>query len=497
MNELPKKILAILILGIGMAGCATHRVEQAPPPAADSVPADAHVHHPPGEAEHHGGHEGHEPPAAGHHITRDAHESAAAASGAQHEMWMRAVGGGWQLMGMGQLFPIVTIGSPFDRETPLHRTEWSVTQPAAMLNLESPGGRVTLRTTLNFEGITLRDGELNLGGWGEGFIDSRHPHTLLHEAMLSLNLWDVAGGAFSLSAGKGFAPYGTDDPMARPVLKYPTNHHLSQILERWTVNGIYLLRGWSLEAGIFGGSEPTSPYDLSNIRSFPDSWSTRVTRRFGDGFGPLAPWEVSASYARVNHAHDTLRDTVTLINAAVRHARRYAVGDLYGLVEASRSRHTRAASDFSLLAETQLTRGRHQPYYRVEYATRPEFSRDGVAGEDEFFRYDYRRHPIGGTRWRIHSLGYGYQLGGSSVSGRPFVELQHHRIWWDRGFGSLAPERLFRTNSVWSLSAGMRLYFGGGPMRMGSYGILDPMSVMHRGMEGEAHHGGEEHPHHH
>ncbi|MBA4160310.1 MAG: hypothetical protein H0X65_23050, partial [Gemmatimonadetes bacterium] len=101
------------------------------------------------------------------------------------------------------------------------------------------------------------------------------------------------------------------------------------------------------------------------------------------------------------------------------------------------------------------------------------------------------------TRWRIHSLGYGYQLGGSSVSGRPFVELQHHRIWWDRGFGSLAPERLFRTNSVWSLSAGMRLYFGGGPMRMGSYGILDPMSVMHREMEGETHHGAEEHPHHH
>ena len=36
----------------------------------------------------------------------------------------------------------------------------------------------------------------------------------------------------SLTAGKGFAPFGTDDPMSRPVLRYPVNHHLAQILER-------------------------------------------------------------------------------------------------------------------------------------------------------------------------------------------------------------------------------------------------------------------------
>jgi len=72
--------------------------------------------------------------------------------------------------------------------------------------------------------------------------------------------WDVGGGALSLSAGKGFAPYGTCDPMARPGLKYPTNHHLSQVLERWTANASWLRGGWSLEAGLFGGQEPEGVY---------------------------------------------------------------------------------------------------------------------------------------------------------------------------------------------------------------------------------------------
>jgi hypothetical protein len=161
-----------------------------------------------------------------------------------HEMWMLGLGGGWYLMAMAQAYPVVTTGAPFKDDHALHRTDFHLTQPAAMINVGSPGSRLVLRTTLNFEGITQSDGILTAGGWGEGFIDSRHPHTLLHEAMLSLNFWDVDLGAagsaaFSISAGKGFAPYGTDDPMARPVLKYPTNHHLSQILERWTVNGVF------------------------------------------------------------------------------------------------------------------------------------------------------------------------------------------------------------------------------------------------------------------
>jgi len=48
----------------------------------------------------------------------------------------------------------------------------------------------------------------------------------------------VSSGAFarlgvSLAAGKGFVPFGTDDPMTRPFAAYPVNHHLAQILERY------------------------------------------------------------------------------------------------------------------------------------------------------------------------------------------------------------------------------------------------------------------------
>ena len=62
------------------------------------------------------------------------------------------------------------------------------------------------------------------GAWGEGFIDRRHPHTYVHELLLSAD--DLLGRTdgptrLSLTAGKGFAPFGTDDPMMRPVAPLP------------------------------------------------------------------------------------------------------------------------------------------------------------------------------------------------------------------------------------------------------------------------------------
>lgn len=466
--------LAGAVLSLGIAVFAPSALAGQHPHAGHGQPQDTTAH--PVEVQEHAHTEAQEaPPAAG------------------HEMWMQPLGGGWALMGMGQLFPVVTAGAPFT-DSPLRETEFYATQPAVMLNLESPGSRLTLRTTLNFEGVTLEDGELTYGGWGEGFIDKRHPHTLLHEAMLSLNFWDVAGGAASISAGKGFAPYGTDDPMARPVLKYPTNHHLSQILERWTLNGIYLWNNWSVEAGLFGGAEPTGPYDLSNIESFGDSWSARVTRRFGEGFGPLAPWEVSASYATVRETHGGEKESTFLTNAAVRHAERYGFGDLYALVEGSRSTLEDDEEGYwSLLGETRLESGRHQPYYRVEYATRPEFHREGPLGTQGFFRYDHDEHAHDASRWLINSAGYAYELTGYPFSARPFVEVQHHRVSAERGHST--PEEIFGKESFWALSGGFRLFFGGDPMRMGAYGVLDPMTVMHRAPGEEPGHG-EQHHHH-
>ncbi|HEX5727452.1 MAG TPA: hypothetical protein VFX98_18415, partial [Longimicrobiaceae bacterium] len=395
-----------------------------------------------------------------------------------HRMFETGLGGGWRLVAMGQVYPLITWAAPFHRDSPLHEAEAYLTQGVVMANLESPGSRWVVRTTLDLEGVTQAEGELTAGGWGEGFIDRRHPHTLVHEAMLSLNFWEVAGGALSLSAGKGFAPYGTDDPMSRPAAKYPTNHHLSQVLERWTVNAVYLRGPWSVEAGVFAGAEPEGPFDhAGNLRGFGDSWSARVARRF-DGTGTGAEWELSASYASVAEEHHGEKARMGLWNAAVRHSGIHAFGGMYALAEASVSRPAEGDGLYSVLGEMRLDVGRHQPYARVEYATRPEYAREGPAGGEGFFRYDHDAEPVGATRWLIQTAGYGQRVRGYPVDVWPFVEAAHHRVWEERG--GVDPEALFGTDSFWSLSLGVRLYFGGGPMRMGSYGALDDMTTMFR-----------------
>jgi hypothetical protein len=415
------------------------------------------------------------------------HAPQAAASREEHRHWMTDLGGGWHLMAMGQLIPIVTAGAPGEGDSPLRETELFMTQPAAMLNLLSADERIVVRFTPNFEGLTIRDGEVTFGAWGEGFIDSRHPHTYLHELMLSWNVWDAPGGAFSLSAGRGFAAFGTDDPMARPAVKYPTNHHLSQILERWTVNAQYLFEhGVSIEAAIFDGNEPEHPGDVGNFRDFPNSWSTRMAARFGEGFGPFAAWEVSASFATVREDHHDFEDRTRLANVALRHDAVRPSGQLYGLLEASRSWPREHGGYYSVLGEVQLEREQHRPYLRVEHATRPEYERRAAAG-DGFFRYHHGDHPIGATRWTIATLGYGNRLMGFPLASKPFVEIQYNAVSRHRGPPEIDPDQLFDTSNFWSLTAGIRIFLGAsGPMRMGSYGVLDPMTAAHRGMHSAA-----------
>jgi hypothetical protein len=391
------------------------------------------------------------------------------------------LGGDWHLTGMAQVFPVVTMGAPGqDPGNPLRDTGWYLTQPAVMTHLEGMGQRLVLHTTLNFEGIVQEEGELNFGGWGEGFIDKRHPHSLVHELMLSYNVLNVGGHAFSLSAGKGFAPFGTSDPMARPGLKYPTNHHLSQILERWTLNAVWHGARWSVEAGLFGGDEPDGPYDFSNIESFGDSWSVRVARRWGAGSGPASEWEASASVAGVTElAHTTEEETTWLLNAALRPWLTLGETHLHGLLEGSMSLLESHEDFFSVLGELRYDRGGHQPYVRAEYASRPEYEREGTAGND-FFRYHDHDDPLGSTRWLIVTAAYAYEVTGTPWSLRPFVEIQHHQARLDTG--SVSATDLYGTTSFWALSAGLRIFVNSGPMRMGAYGVLDPMTEMNRGM---------------
>ncbi|HWK89037.1 MAG TPA: hypothetical protein VNP72_03555 [Longimicrobium sp.] len=414
----------------------------------------------------------------------DAHAAHGAAghAAAGHEMFSTRVGG-WNLMGMGQVYALGTRGAPGLDASPLTETEAYLTQPVAMVNVESPGQAFTLRTTLDFEALTMPDGELTFGGWGEGFIDKRHPHTLVHELMLSANLWNAAGGSLSLSAGKGFAPFGTDDPMSRPPAKYPTNHHLSQVLERWTLNAVYLRGPWSVEAGLFAGAEPEGPYDMSNYHDFADSWSARVVRRFG-GTGTRAHFELSGSYALISERHGDEHEHTSLANAYFRHQGGHGRFTLYNLVEASRSEpHGDHQGYYSLLGETLATVGRHAPYARIEFSTRPEFARESPTGGEGFFRYDHDAEAIGATRWVITTLGYGLRTSRFPAGSLPFVEVQHHRVRGERG--AVDPALLFGDDSFWSLTAGVRLFLGSsGPMRMGSYGVLDDMTWMHRMAQG-------------
>jgi len=401
---------------------------------------------------------------------------------ADMDMRTLSLGGDWHLTGMAQAFPVGTIGAPGEDASPLHDTGWYLTQPAIMTHLDGLGQRLVLHTTLNFEGLVQENGELSFGGWGEGFIDKRHPHTFVHELMLSYSLFDVGGSrsGFSISAGKGFAPFGTPDPMARPGLKYPTNHHLSQILERWTLNATWLRGPWSVEAGVFGGEEPEGPYDFSNIESFGDSYSARLARRWGAGSGPAAEWEASVSVARVTEiAHTTDEEVTWLWNAALTPSLTLGSAHLYGLFEASASYLADHENFFSVLAEARYDHSGHQPYVRVEYASRPEYDREAASGDD-FFRYHDHDDPIGSTRWLIATAAYAYELTGAPWSIRPFVEIQHNQVRGDRG--GLAAQDIFGTTSFWALSFGARIFLIGGPMRMGSYGVLDPMLDMGRGM---------------
>src|SRR5690606_23333541 len=138
-----------------------------------------------------------------------------------------------QLAGHAQAVPAWVRAEPLPRDRTF--SELRVVQPVVAGRATAADGRLALVATLNLEGATIARGELAPGHWGEGFVDRRHPHTWVHELVAVAAAGDGLAPrpwALSLAAGKGFVPFGTDDPMNRPVLRYPVNHHLAQVLER-------------------------------------------------------------------------------------------------------------------------------------------------------------------------------------------------------------------------------------------------------------------------
>jgi hypothetical protein len=348
--------------------------------------------------------------------------------------------------------------------------ELRVVQPALHVSAGALG-HLRLSAVLNLEGATMPDGELAPGMWGEGFVDRRHPHTYLHELVLTADdLLGARDGAarLSLSAGKGFAPFGTDDPMVRPFLRYPVNHHLAQILERAVAIAAVRVGPVLAEAGLFNGDEPERPGQWPRIGGrFGDSWSVRVTGELRTGL------TAQGSYAHVHspeHRPGAGTDQAKW-SLAARWERPIGTHPVYLLAEWARTEEADGFFVFhSLLAEGAWTTGPHRLQYRFERTDRPE--------EERISNFRSRRPHLensilGTTRWTTHTLGYQVRaLRRSFVELQPLVEVTYGRVRTVGG-GLFDVEQLYGGRDFWSLTFGARITIGGMMHRMGRYGAAE------------------------
>ena len=371
---------------------------------------------------------------------------------------------------MGQALPSVITAGAVPGGGAL--TEVTVLQPLLMGEL-AYGPALRGRMTVDFEGVTMPAGELALGGWGEGFVDRRHPHTYLHEAMA----WGAApvghvagvGIAGGLAAGKGIVPFGTDDPMSRPFVRFPVNHHLAQIVERAEVATGWRLGPVGVEGAVFNGDEPENPGQWPNLNRFGDSWAARLT------VWPVRGLEVQGSHAQVNspeHRGGSGLDQ-SKWSASARMQRVAGRTAIYALLEWARTDEGSDAFVFeSVLAEASVLAGRHRMGYRIERTGRPE--------EERYFDNLFRsprplldNSIVGQTQWTLHTINYALQL--SLAHGKfgvqPFVEVTFGKVS-DIGAGLFEAAALYGTDDVRGFTLGVRLDFGGAMGRMGRYGAV-------------------------
>jgi hypothetical protein len=352
-------------------------------------------------------------------------------------------------------------------------TEGYLTQPMLSAHGQIDGGLLRFDGVLNLEGLTLGRGELNAGIWGEGYIDRRHPHTYLHEAVATLlvraPLRGVPSGvAASLAGGRGFVPFGTDDPMVRPFVKYPSNHHLAQVLERWVLVGGVRAGPLMLEAALLNGDEPTGPTDLGGLRRFGDSWASRVTL--------VAPGGIELQASRAEIASPELRagggnDHAKTSASARWEAAFPRIGAGYGLLEWARTDESadgRASFRFTtVLGEAGLRRGSVHAALRLERTDRPEEER----GFDPFRTPAGHVGPLlGVTRWTVATARIGRAVTLAGLGVEPFAEAARLHLAETHG-GIFDPVEMYGADRHWSLSAGVRLAAGAHQQRMGRYGV--------------------------
>jgi len=366
---------------------------------------------------------------------------------------------------MAQAIPVFTRADPTATRTALD--EGYLSQPVVMAT--GTWNWLSGVATLNLEGLTLRRGELSTGAFGEGFVDRRHPHTYAHELMAG-GITQYFGVQGSLFAGRGFVPFGSDDPMVRPFEKYPINHHLSQILERNVAVAAVRRGPVILEAGTFNGDEPISPSAAPQYDRFGDSFAARAT------FLPIGGLELSASGASVKSPEVAAGSGVDQRKASVvgRFSRSTPTDWRYALVEWART-DERAARRLTTRLSTWLGEAAvcHNGFVgaaRLEQTDRPE---------EELLADPFRtpRPPIdlsnlGVSRWTTLTVSLSPPaVGRWFLTGRPFVEVARIGAAPGNPPGVFNAQQRYGTDRMWMLSAGIRLRAGASHGRMGRYGV--------------------------
>ena len=366
----------------------------------------------------------------------------------------------------GQAIPLLTTTNAVPGGATL--TEGRLVQPVLMLEGAALGDHLQLHAMGDFEGWTIQHGQLATGAYGEGYYDRRHPHTYVHELMFTggdlLGRWD-GDVVVSLSAGKGFAPFGTDDPMSRPPMLYPANHHLAQILERAVAVTAITAGKVTLEGGTFNGDEPEYPSQWPKWNRFGDSWALRASGR------PVSGLEAQVSRAHVHspeHRQGAGTDQEKW-SASARWERAVAGRPAYALAEWARTAEAGGAYLLhSALVEGAYGLGRYRPYFRLERTDRTEDQR--VFGEP--FR-SVRPHLdssiLGITRWTISTLGAqvrAWRRGAVAFS--PTAEVAFANVA-KVGGGVFDPQVFYGRTSFATLTVGIRADWGMGGHRMGYY----------------------------
>lgn len=363
------------------------------------------------------------------------------------------------------VLPLFTRATPTAGRASL--SEAYLSQLAAMAMGNALGGRLEGTVMVNLEGLTLERGELTTGAYGEGYVDRRHPHAYLHEVIATARTPAGSRRQLSLSAGRGFATFGSDDPMIRPFAKYPVNHHLAQILERGMVAGAVRLGLIGLEASVFNGDEPRHASDLPTFRRIGDSWAARLTAYPRDGI------EVALSHASVESP-----EVQAGFGADARkwHAGlRFERGPLYALAEWARSTDEddgRAGQAYvSLLSEIAYDGVPTRVAVRLERTDRHEEERlenpfrtgPGTGGA----------HVLAVTRWVTVTVAGSRRLQewrGMALT--PFVEAAVAVPSLRSGI-AFDPAVFYGARRLAMLSAGARLTAGGWHRRMGRYGVAE------------------------